>query len=334
MKVNFILSEIEADVQDVLSTNFVYTSTQFVPNRDDSGLSYERGKDKRGKEIETCVLFVDIRNSVALTDKHQHQTMGRVYTAFTKAVLKVARHHNGHIRNIIGDRVMIVFPVANCFKNAVDCAVSINHIASKIINKRFKVDFKCGIGIAHGNLRVIKVGIQRNGTENGENKGLVWVGKPANNASRITDMANKIIEEEMVEVKLNPINPAALDSGLFAHLLGPLSLDQLEETYSKNQPCYLSKVDTKVYSKEEFVNKLSNFEKGSIDFLGGRLLEFRMVKKEVKFPAILITESVLNGLKRDHPEDSTLKNGYWKIQPKKFKEMTESVYGADLTWTI
>lgn len=334
MSLSKIIDEIDADVQDVLATNFVYSTTKEVPNRDDSGLSYERGKDKRGKEIETCVLFVDIRNSVALTDKHKHLTMGRVYTAFTKAVLKSARHHGGHTRNIIGDRVMIVFPVENCFKSAVDCAVSINHIASKIINARFNVDFKCGIGIAYGKLRVIKVGIQRNGTENGENKGLVWVGKPANYASRITDMANKTIQEEFIEVNHNPINPLAIKLPLFGGYAAFTYPFNLEKTYALNQPFYLKKEETKFYSKEEFVDQLSNFEKGEIAYLGGKLIEFKKVVKNVKFPAILITESVLNGLKREHPDDSTIIKGFWKPQPKKFKNLTENVFGADLIWII
>jgi adenylate cyclase len=61
------------------------------------------------------VLFVDIRNSVKLNEKHQTQTMGRIYTAFTKAILKIAYHHNGFVRNIIGDRVMIVFSSGKLF---------------------------------------------------------------------------------------------------------------------------------------------------------------------------------------------------------------------------
>jgi class 3 adenylate cyclase len=328
MSVKNILEEIDLDVQDVLSTSFAYTSTQFVPSREDSGLSYERGKDKRGKEIETCVLFVDIRNSVALTDKHQHQTMGRVYTAFTKAVLKVARHHNGHIRNIIGDRVMIVFPVANCFKNAVDCAVSINHIASKIINKRFEVDFKCGIGIAHGNLRVIKVGIQRNGTENGENKGLVWVGKPANYASRITDMANKIVEQELIEVRYNPKNPRKL-SGIYPSgggIMGSLA--------NLNLPEYLSTIEVGRLTKEEFVDRLSNFENGFFSFLGGRLIETKKIKVTKRFPSILMTESVMKGLKIQDPARNSLVKNLWKPINYNFKNMGESVFGADLIWII
>lgn len=333
MKISTILSEIEADVQDVLATNFVYSSTKEVPNRDDSGLSYERGKDKRGKEIETCVLFVDIRNSVALTDKHQHQTMGRVYTAFTKAVLKAARHHGGHTRNIIGDRVMVVFPVDNCFKNAVDCAVSINHIAFKIINQRFKVDFNCGIGIAYGKLRVIKVGIQRNGTENGENKGLVWVGKPANYASRITDMANKTIEEEMVEVTLNPINPLQIKSP-FGDLSAFTYPFDLEKNYTDNQPYYLSKVEKRTYTKEQFVNQLANFEKGEIGFLDGNLLSFKTVTKLTVFPSILVTKKVFEGLKKEDPNRNCLVKNFLSPINHKFKNMDEEVFGSSLIWII
>ena len=125
--------------------------------------------------LKSCVLFVDIRNSVELTREHDTETMGRIYTAFTKGVLNAAREHDGYVRNIIGDRVMVVFPVSNCFVNAVNCAITINHI-SQIINEIFtSVDFHCGIGVDYGEMRVIKVGIERKGNENTENKGLVWL---------------------------------------------------------------------------------------------------------------------------------------------------------------
>ena len=123
MAIKTILDEIDADVLDVYNTTFEYANTISVPNRSDTQLTFEKGVAKKGKLLKTCVLYVDIRNSIGLTVKHQNVTMGKVYTAFTKAVLKAARHHNGHIRNIIGDRVMIVFPSVNCITNAVDCAV-------------------------------------------------------------------------------------------------------------------------------------------------------------------------------------------------------------------
>ena len=47
---------------------------------------------------------------------------------------------------------MVVFPVNSCFVNAVNCAITINHI-SHLINKVFSdVDFRCGIGVDYGEM--------------------------------------------------------------------------------------------------------------------------------------------------------------------------------------
>jgi class 3 adenylate cyclase len=192
MAISNLIQEIHTDVDDVIQTQFEYSSTNLVPYRSDNFLTFERNVTKRGKILSTCVLYVDIRDSVELTKKHESLTMGKIYTAFSKAVIKAAKHYSGHIRNIIGDRIMIVFPSSNCFTNAVDCAITINHIAKFVINTAFtNVNFKCGIGIDYGDLKIIKVGIQRRGHEGIENRSLVWAGHPANIASRLTDVANK-----------------------------------------------------------------------------------------------------------------------------------------------
>src|SRR5690606_3839487 len=103
-------------------------------------------------------------------------------------------------------RVMVVFPSENCYKNAVDCAITINHVCNEVLNKKFKeVDFKCGIGVDYGELKVIKVGTPKKGEEAFENRGLVWTGYPANLASRLTDIANKNLDETYYEVKRNPL---------------------------------------------------------------------------------------------------------------------------------
>ena len=196
MELKEFMTNMRNMINDVRVKGFSYSTSLNVPSLSDCDLTYESGDAKKGKCIETCVLFVDIRNSVELTRKHNSETMGRIYTAFTKGVLNAAREYNGYVRNIIGDRVMVVFPVSNCFVNAVNCAITINHI-SQMINEVFtSVDFHCGIGIDYGEMRVIKVGIERRGNENAENKGLVWVGKPANLASRLTDFAGKTVEDE------------------------------------------------------------------------------------------------------------------------------------------
>ncbi|HRE74321.1 MAG TPA: adenylate/guanylate cyclase domain-containing protein [Flavobacteriales bacterium] len=326
MAVKTILEEIEKDVIDVTKTTFTHNDTRVVPSSDDCELTYESGKDKKGKKIETCVLYADIRNSVALTEKHHTQTMGRIYTAFTKAVLKVARYHCGHTRNIIGDRIMIVFPVKDCFTNAVDCAISINHISNYIINQQFSgVDFKCGVGIDFGELRVIKVGIQRNGNENGENKGLVWVGYPANRASRLTDVANKTIEEPYFEVLRNPINPRAVKP-LFdiGYLFGGTP------SYDPNAPFYLSTTESVEMTTEEFANSIAQYSDGGLFTSGGKLIKFEKKTRSISFPAILMTDSVYKGFKAANPNRNSIQKNYWIEQKHQIKNISGNVYGGSL----
>ena len=65
--INNFLEEISKDIDDFRGTEFVYSDYNGVPNRSDAGLTFGYGETKKGKKINTCVLFVDIRNSVQLT---------------------------------------------------------------------------------------------------------------------------------------------------------------------------------------------------------------------------------------------------------------------------
>lgn len=336
MSVKDIINEIQTDISDVTKTNLTYTDTTLVPSTNDNGLTYERGKEKKGKKLCTCVLYVDIRNSVELTIKHHSVVMGKVYTAFTKAVLKIARHHNGHTRNIIGDRVMIVFPAENCFKNAIECATSINHIATKLISVLFpNVEFKCGIGIAHGKIKVIKVGIQRNGTESPENKGLVWAGKPANIASRLTDIANKSIPQQYFEVKFNPRNPnykSPLGDFLFRSLFSKPASHIPNYQYDDFSP-YLKSENTLELSVEEFSSQIHDFSGSDVTIFQGRVTSFTKKNKTIKYDPILMTDSVYRGLKAIVPASSLLP--YIKDRSEyKINNVEEKIWGLNVTWNI
>jgi len=324
-----LIAEIDTDITDVVNTNFTFSNTVNVPNRSDGQLTFERNIEKKGKILETCVLYVDIRNSVGLTEKHHNITMGKIYTAFTKGVLKAAKHHQGHIRNIIGDRVMIVFPAENKFKNAVHCAITINHLAKYVIRKRFPaVDFKCGIGIDHGELRVIKVGVQRQGHEGTENRSLVWAGYPANIASRLTDVANKTIDETIFKVTRNPINPA----GTFNRFGGfPWS----QPLARVNQPVYLTTEETVEMTAEEFADNIWSFKGGPpLDLLGGKLIRFSKENRKYRYPEILMTKTVFNGYTAANPNANDVTGGFWKVQRRPVKNVNSDIYGGDISWSI
>ena len=57
-------------IDDVHTKGFTYNTSSKVPSLSDSDLTYESGDAKKGKCIETCVLFVDIRNR-----KHNHHSV-------------------------------------------------------------------------------------------------------------------------------------------------------------------------------------------------------------------------------------------------------------------
>ena len=328
MAVKETIQEVDELVTDVIKTGFIYNPTNLVPRRSDTELTYESGSEKKGKSINTCVLYVDIRNSVQLTIDNP-QIMGKIYTAFTKSVLKVAKHHHGHIRNIIGDRVMIVFPSVDCFTNAVRCAISINHIAKYVINPKFKIDFECGIGIDYGEMKVIKVGIERKGIENNENKGLVWSGKPANIASRLTDNANKSITETYFEIKRNPLNPAYWFRGI-ASFGSPAWAST-----PQNEPQYLTTVETVNMSSEEFANSIhQSMATQELYMTGGKFITFSKKENKYNYSPILMTERVYDGYKKANAIAKDIKDNYWKEQKHQIKHVTVKIYGGDINWDI
>jgi len=321
-----ILNEIEADIVDIKNKSFQYATTKLVPSRHDTSLTFERGSDKVGKEIETCVLYVDIRDSVELNRKHHTQTMGRIYTVFSKSMLKIARHHNGLVRNIIGDRVMIVFPSDNCFTNAVDCAISIYHISHYLINKVFSdVEFKCGIGIDYGLLKVVKVGLHRRGAEGLDNKNLVWIGYPANIASRLTDVANKSVDNSKVKVTFYPYNFGSFYglSSIFG--TGARSSDKIFQDYPKEE----------LLTNEEFGKKLSFSDVLGISYSGGKLIRFDKVDSKIDFPPILMTSAVYLGFKNANPTRGSIKQNLWKkIDNHNISNVSGDIYGGTVYWKI
>lgn len=305
-----LLSQVSADVDDIIQKDFTFTHVTEVPQVDDANLTYESGKDKRGEEIDTCVLFVDIRNSVALNSESKTKTMGRIYTAFTKSVISAADKCGGQVRNIIGDRVMVVFPEANCYQNAVECAITINHIAQKIINEKLQGhDFSCGIGIDYGQMRCVKVGKIKRGATNQDYKNIVWIGRPANMASRLCDNANK-------EVQMFNVVHKVLRSKTAGLLTPPSILGNFE---------WVQKTD--VLTAEQFTELITK------DGLN-RIVSLEKSGTPVKRNPILVSDRVFEGYKKACPNDSSIRSGWWHEDTKNIRNVDFKVFGADLTWKV
>ena len=184
--------DIRDEVGDIYKNETTFIETTSAPTVNDTDLTFPRHGTRHGKTINTCVLFVDIRDSVKKNEDHRIETLVRMYSSFVYGVLCISKEYHGHPRNIIGDRVMIVFDEDNCCDNAIKCAGAIMYFCKTSMSKAIPNDtFKCGIGIHYGKMNVIKVGLEKVSDENYDYKNLVWIGEPANFASRLTDKAGK-----------------------------------------------------------------------------------------------------------------------------------------------
>lgn len=314
------MTSIESVINDWKSTSFNFFPQQYVPGLDDSNLTYGNGQEKKGIEINTCVLFVDIRNSVQLTKDKQDRTMGRLYSVFAHCVLLAAQEEGGFVRNIIGDRVMIVFPPDKCYTKAVHCAITINHIAMLIDKKIDNLEFKCGIGVDYGRMRVMKVGIVKKGDENDDNKGLVWIGYPANYAPRLTDCANK----EFVDIVYK------VDACFYY------------KNYFEGSPYWKRASgwyrETKELTTEELAESLGVQQNGvGITLASSKFINVQSIQRvenKYTYPSILLSEAVFNGYKKEQPNGIDIEKEWWKEQARRIRDIDFKVLGADLFWVF
>lgn len=306
--------EVTDEIASILASDFEVevVETDFVPKPDDPKITFpntDSGKQSC-KLIETCILYIDIRKSTELNLSHRRSTVAKLYSAFGRSMTRTARYYGGHVRGIIGDRVMVVFDKADCFENAVKTAVLMNSVAKHILNKQFgKNDIKCGIGLDYGKMLVTKVGIVRRGQETSSYKGLVWLGRPANLASKLTDLANKPTQkrsENCVQVgNFYPnINDWHWTIQSFEDFVGDL----------KDIP---------------LTNKLIHKD----DYYYSHFPSFREVVVASSTPPILMTKEVFLGFKKACSEHNIVEKNLITKKSVKTPEYGGDIYGGDVIFT-
>lgn len=306
------LTEIDEEIQSIISSEFeiTITETETVPNVDDTGITYDDldNNRKKGKRIETCILYIDIRRSTEISVNHKSITLTRLYSAFVRSMVKAATYYKGHVRGIVGDRVMVVFDKKDCFTNAIDTAVLLNSIAKYQLNKYFEHDeIKCGIGIDYGKMLVIKTGVIKQGKENQFYKSLVWLGRPANVASKLTDRANKRIKKS--------------EKGVSVGLRYPLT----------------GKWNWVDMSIESLVNNIDfDYIKPTMKYKDEYFSTFiqKDLESSKRTSPILITEEVFNGFKKNNPERDSIKKNWWKKETIDIDGYNGIIYAGDIHYVV
>jgi adenylate cyclase len=316
MAIEDLRNEIADEVAAILASDFQIdvSQTDTVPHSSDPAITFPNLDTRRqgSKLIDTCVLYIDIRRSTELNLAHRPTTVAKLYSAFVRAMTRCARYHGGHVRGIIGDRVMVIFDRKDSFRNAVECAVSMNSTSQHVIDAYFKRgEVECGIGIDAGRMLATKTGVRRRGAEQQSYRNLVWLGRPANVASKLTDLANKA--EERVTVP-------TVSAGFRRTLLGagvPASWRWEEIT------------------PWDFVRKLC-FDSSTGHIRHSDLLFEAMSVQEKSYvtkpktAAILMTDAVWNGYKSAQPNSSIVTESMFKAVTLAVPGYSGAVFGGDV----
>jgi adenylate cyclase len=350
MPLDHLRSELSDEVSSILDSEFsiTITETASVPHSGDATITFPNldAATQGAKLIKTCVLYIDMRRSTDLNFSHRPHTVAKLYSAFVRAMTRTARYYGGHVRGIIGDRVMVLFDANRCFENAVNCAIAMNTISEHIINKHFKAnEVKFGIGVDYGKMLATKTGIRRHGEEQGNYRNLVWLGRPANVASKLTDVANKpgeYVTVPRVSVGfqgqgpfgggLSGALPLSMGGilGLGAGALSPFAASSLasasggntERTWkTESLESFISQLDVR-YLPTHLVHKHPDF---SAFYMSDETLKTREAT-----PPILMTSAVWQGFRKAKPNDVIVQKPLFKNVDVKVPGYNGSVYGGNV----
>jgi class 3 adenylate cyclase len=175
-----LLSDLKSDANKIFSESWNETDAQKVPAATDLRLSHDARHF-------AAVLYADLSGSTNLVDNYGWQVAGEIYKTYLHCAGKVIRSLDGDITAYDSDRIMAVFIGDDQTTNAAKCGLQLNWAVNNILNPALKTQYtttdyviKQVVGIETSEIRAARTGVR------GDND-LVWIGKAANHAAKLTD---------------------------------------------------------------------------------------------------------------------------------------------------
>lgn len=162
-----------------------YEDKKSVPPR--SELTFNNGF-----YVECSALFVDMRGSKKLAEKHKRPVLAKIYKTYISELVAVLKNHT-KVREISieGDCVWGIFNTP--FKDDINELFSIGARVSSLIdilNIKYKrkgySELTVGIGMSYGTTLLIKAGYSGSGINE-----VVWLGKLVGEAAKLCSYGNK-----------------------------------------------------------------------------------------------------------------------------------------------
>jgi class 3 adenylate cyclase len=138
--------------------------------------------------LDATVLYADISGSTKLVDSYEATFAGEIYKTYLHCAAKIIKDRGGVITAYDGDRIMALFIGDSKNSSAAETALKINYARSKIINPAIRTQYpKTNFQVAHSiGIDTSTVVAARTGVR-GSND-LVWIGKAANYAAKLTEL--------------------------------------------------------------------------------------------------------------------------------------------------
>lgn len=173
--------DLYAGCRTIFATAWESTTKYVVPEAADLRLGNHAGYFDG-----MAVLYADLNGSTAMVDGQSWEFSAEVYKSYLHCAAKIVKARGGVITAYDGDRIMAVFIGSTMESDAVSAALEINYAVKMLINPALKVTYantdfvvKHTIGIDKSPIHVARIGVKNDND-------LVWVGRAANHAAKLT----------------------------------------------------------------------------------------------------------------------------------------------------
>lgn len=178
--------DLRMEVARIFKESWAETTANDVPEPKNVPL----GSNAASLLDEATVMYADLDGSTSMVDTQSWQFCAEIYKTFLLCAAKIIRDENGKITAYDGDRVMAVFYGGDDQNTrSVRAALKINYAVKQIINPAISTQYpqrsfevKHVVGLDRCKIRAARTGVR------GDND-LVWIGRAANYAAKLTDIS-------------------------------------------------------------------------------------------------------------------------------------------------
>jgi class 3 adenylate cyclase len=178
-----LADDLKAQVAQIFKDQWTTRKGQVVPEPE----ALQLGNDAVEFERAT-ILYADLSGSTSLVNDYTWTFSAEIYKTYLYCAARIVRAEGGAITSYDGDRIMGVFVGDYKSTRAMRCALKINYAVQEIVNPALKVRYptvnfevKQVVGIDTSSIRAARTGV-RGGND------IVWVGRAANIATKLTEI--------------------------------------------------------------------------------------------------------------------------------------------------